>query len=116
MRSTLQRAGEASRRGMALLAFGAVVGLACVPIMANGQVTVNYGAGQYGAYRRQLADFAGRASDLVDAIANVEIKSPYCSKADQLATSAELDKLRAQMDALRSEYTKFKNGIDDLVE
>jgi hypothetical protein len=85
-------------------------------VSQGGEVRVNYGAGQYGAYRRQLAGFATRADALVEQIDQFYPSRTYCTAAERAADEATLKALQAAYDALVRDFTNFKNGIEAAVE
>ena len=81
------------------------------PRWLHAQVTVNYGPGEYGVYRRRLAEFMVAAGDIA-AAAGTGIKATYCDAAEHQAVGARLAAARVRFTTLKRDYATFKNGVD----
>jgi hypothetical protein len=83
---------------------------------ASGQVTVHYGEGQYGAYRRDLANYGMRAGDLIEEIGKVDVVLKYCDPREREADGKKLAELRRRVAELRRDWIRFKQGVEAMVE
>lgn len=101
-----------------LRAMAVSIGLFITPcqVLAQGELKVNYGEGQYGAYRRQLSEFATRSADLVAAINGLSLTGEYCTSQAQAEDGAKLAAFRRSLEQLQREYTSFKHGIEQIVD
>ncbi len=86
------------------------VGLATFAPRLAAQVRVNFGTGQYGAFREQLANMGLRADAILEALNSLNIPQFYCSAADKDADGQRLDQIRAQLDELQSDYNTAKSN------
>ena len=84
---------------------------AAPPGWVHAQVTVNYGPGEYGEYRRRLAEFMGTAGEIAADIPS-GIKATYCTASERQAVGARLAAVRARFTTLKREYVRFKSDVD----
>jgi hypothetical protein len=80
------------------------------------EVVVNYGEGQFGKYREQLAGFLVRAHDVEAALDDIFVPDYYCAGGDPSYNSQTkaVQKLRADYKKLQAEYDQFKKGYQAL--
>lgn len=82
----------------------------------DAQVEVNWGTGAFGGYRRRLVDYMQQGQTIVDAIRLIDIRTKYCTAADRAAAGRALAAARESLDALRTDYTDWKYGINRAVQ
>lgn len=96
------------RRVIATLVGASVVLLAATSRRADAQVSVNYGTGVYGQYRRDLVRFAERSQALIDEIRAIEVRSTYCTEAERNLPGRALAEVRVKLGDLDRDWNDFK--------
>ena len=100
-----------TRFGRFVLCSLVAISTATPPGFVQAQVTVNYGPGEYGVYRRRLAEFMGTAGEIA-AAAGIGIKATYCDAAEYQAVGARLAAARVRFATLKRDYARFKIEVD----
>ncbi len=81
----------------------------------SGKLTVNYGTGNVGAFRRRLATLMDSSSDISNKVAAIAVAARYCDPETQKEDGARLKAARAEFDALAASYNAFKGTINSTI-